>query len=51
MKLKESSLRLHIIKKIFPVNVMRHGKRLPRETVDAPPQAVFKARVDEALST
>ncbi|KFW87816.1 hypothetical protein N305_06115, partial [Manacus vitellinus] len=40
--------RLDIRKKFFTV---KHWKRLPRETVDAPSLEVFKARLDRALSS
>ncbi|KFV03076.1 hypothetical protein N339_12526, partial [Pterocles gutturalis] len=49
-KLKESRFRLNIWKKFFPMKVVRHWNRLPREAVAAPSLAVFKARLDEALS-
>ena len=48
-KLKET-FRLAIRKKFFRVSVVRHWNRLPREVADAPSLAVFKARVDGALS-
>ena len=46
-KLKESRFRLDIQKRFF---TQRHWTRLPRDTVDAPPLEVFKARLDGALS-
>jgi len=49
-KLKEGRFRLHIRKKFFTMRVVKHWHRLPREAVDAPSLAVFKARLDGALS-
>ncbi|PKU38782.1 hypothetical protein llap_10915 [Limosa lapponica baueri] len=50
LKLKEGRIRLDIRKKFFPVRVMRHWNRVPREAVDAPSLEVSKIRLDGALS-
>jgi len=49
-KLKEGRFRLEIRKKFFPMRVVKHWNRLPREAEAAPSLAVFKARLDGALS-
>ncbi|KFP97349.1 hypothetical protein N330_13967, partial [Leptosomus discolor] len=48
-KLKEGRFRLDIRKKFFTVRAVRHWHRLPREAVDTPSLAVFKAGLDGAL--
>jgi len=49
-KLKEDGFRLDVRKKFFTVRVVRPWPRMPREAVAAPSLAVFKARLDGALS-
>jgi len=49
-KPKEGRFRLEIRRKFFTLRVVRHRHRLPREAVDAPSLAVFKARLYGALS-
>ncbi|KFR12986.1 hypothetical protein N306_11108, partial [Opisthocomus hoazin] len=49
-KLKECKFILDIRKKFFTMRVVKHWNRLPREAVDAPSLAVFKVRLDGALS-
>ena len=50
-KLKEGRFRLDVRKKFFTLRVLRPWPRLPRGAVAAPSLAVFKARLDGALST
>jgi len=49
-KLKEGKFGLEIRKKFFTMRVVRPWHRLPREVVAASSLAVFKARLDGALS-
>ena len=48
--LKEVRFRIDIRKKFFTMKVVRPWPRFPREAVAAPSLAVFKARLDGALS-
>ncbi|KFQ47233.1 hypothetical protein N333_00946, partial [Nestor notabilis] len=49
LKLKPGKFTLDIRKKSFTARVVRHWNRLPKEVVNAPTLAVFKARLDRAL--
>ncbi|KFV46933.1 hypothetical protein N341_00614, partial [Tyto alba] len=49
-KLKGGRFALDLRKKFFPVRVVRHWHRVPREAVAAPSLEGFKARLDGALS-
>jgi len=49
-ELKEGRFRLDIRKKFFTMRGVKHWNRLSREAVAAPSLAVFKARLDGALS-
>jgi len=49
-KLKEVRFRLDIRKKFFTMRIVKHWNRLPGEAVAAASLAVFKARLDGALS-
>ena len=40
---------MDIRRKIFTVRAVRHWNGLPKEVVNAPSLAVFKARLDRAL--
>ena len=47
---KLSRFRLTVRKKFFPVRVVGHWHRLPREAVDAPSLEALTTRLDGALS-
>ncbi|KFP44114.1 hypothetical protein N324_01452, partial [Chlamydotis macqueenii] len=49
-KIEGSRFRLDARKIFFPIRVVEHWHRLPREVFDAPSLETFKARLDEALS-
>jgi len=49
-KLKEDRFRVGIRKKFFTMRVVKHWTWLTREAVAAPSLALFKARLDGALS-
>jgi len=49
-KLKQGRFRSDIRKKFLTMRVVKDWHRLPREAVAAPSLAVFKARLDGALS-
>jgi len=49
-KLEVGKFRLDTRKKFFSLRVVKHKNRLPKQAVAAPSLAVFKARLDGALS-
>ncbi len=50
-KLKEESFRLVTGTKYFPQRIARPWHRLPKQTVDVPSLAAFKASLDGALGS
>lgn len=48
--MKEGKFGLDILEEFFTVRVVGHQNWLPREVVYSPALAVFKARLDKALS-
>jgi len=48
-KLKHRKFRLNMRKNFFPLRVMEHWNRLPREAVDSPSLEIFKTCPDKVL--
>jgi len=48
-KLRHRKFRLNMRKNFFPVRVMEHWNRLPREAVDSPSLEILKTRLDAVL--
>jgi len=48
-KLKHRKFRLNMRKNFFPLRVMEHRNRLPREAVDSPSLGLFKTHLDAVL--
>jgi len=48
-KIKEVLLPLNTRKNFFPLRVMQHWNRLPREVVESPSLEIFKTNLDKVL--
>jgi len=48
-KLKQRKFCQSMRKNFFPLRVMEHWNRLPREVVDSPSLEIFKTRLDKVL--
>ena len=48
-KLKHRKFRLNMRKNFFPLRVMEHWNRLPRDIVESPSLETFKTRLDAVL--
>jgi len=48
-KLKHRKFHLNMRKNFFPLRVMEHWNRLPREAVESPSLEIFKTYLDKVL--
>jgi len=48
-KLKHRKIHLNMRKNFFPLSVMEHWNRLPREVVESPSPEIFKTCLDKVL--
>jgi len=48
-KLKHRKFHLNMRKNFFPLRVMEHWNRLPREVVESPSMEIFKTHLDKVL--
>jgi len=48
-KLKHTKFQLNMRKNFFPLRVMEHWNRLPREVVESPSLEIFKTHLDAVL--
>jgi len=49
LDMKHRKFRLNIRKNFFPLRVMEHWNRLPREVVESPSLEIFKTHVDKVF--